>query len=360
LTDRHKNIIEINGRRYDAKTGKPIGQISEPIKHISSNPKTPSIDGFYTSSSPSSLAGKPKIKLSSIKTTKVKKRQPTAAPARKPQKANTLMRKSVEKPNIKPSMRVDHNIHKKSSLIHARNSSKNSITKSPLIKKFAPEYKITRTSAPLSVKQEGTDFTKKPIQQVVNTPKPRQTLHVNTNNKISEAEKLFNNALSRAPTEFAHRKKNKKSKRVLTWASSVSAVIILVGFIAYMNYPAINLTLASSRAGFSANMPKYKPGGFSFSGPVSYEPGKLTINFNSNTDDRNYSVTQEVSNWNSQTLQDNFLTSNNKSFRTTLEAGKTIYIFDNSNATWVNGGIWYTVNSNSLSSEQLLNIASSL
>jgi hypothetical protein len=85
------------------------------------------------------------------------------------------------------------------------------------------------------------------------------------------------------------------------------------------------------------------------------------VTFRSNSDERNFELQQQVSNWNSQALVDNFILSENKQYQTFQEKGKTIYVYDNANATWVNGGVWYKIEGNSsLNTEQLLKIASSI
>ena len=51
-----------------------------------------------------------------------------------------------------------------------------------------------------------------------------------------------------------------------------------------------------------------------------------------------------------------------KVLRQTIDtAGRTVYIYGNDNASWVDNGIWYQVTSNGdLSNTDVLNIASSL
>ncbi len=56
----------------------------------------------------------------------------------------------------------------------------------------------------------------------------------------------------------------------------------------------------------------------------------------------------------------NHVLTNKQPFQTFQDAGKTIYIYEDSKATWVNGGVWYQINGNaSLTSDQLLRIANS-
>lgn len=121
------------------------------------------------------------------------------------------------------------------------------------------------------------------------------------------------------------------------------------------------MKLAASRSGVNGSLPSYQPAGFSLNGAVAYRPGQITINYKSNSDDRGFKVNQSASQWDSKTLLDDFVAINRNDYQTIQDKGKTVYIYDNNNATWVDSGIWYRIEGDSsLSSEQLLRIASSL
>ena len=125
--------------------------------------------------------------------------------------------------------------------------------------------------------------------------------------------------------------------------------------------PNLSVRVAAARAGFDANMPGYKPSGYSFSGPINYSPGQVTITFKSNTDNKAYSVTQRASNWNSDALLSNYVVAENKQYQTYLDRGRTLYIYDGSNATWVDNGVWYQVEGDAeITTDQLVRIAASI
>jgi len=165
-----------------------------------------------------------------------------------------------------------------------------------------------------------------------------------------------------------HKSKRKKlahklgiSPRAMAISSTVLAGVLLGGFFAIQNVPNLSMRVASARAGFNASMPGYSPSGFSFKGPIKYSPGQVTISFDSNTDDREYSVTQRATNWNSEALLSNYVVSTNKQYQTYLDRGRTLYIYDESNATWIDNGVWYQVEGNSdMTTDQLVRIASSI
>jgi hypothetical protein len=165
-----------------------------------------------------------------------------------------------------------------------------------------------------------------------------------------------------------HQNKRKKlahklgiSARAMAISTTVLAGVLLGGFFAIQNVPNLSMRVAAARAGFDASMPGYSPSGFSFKGPIKYSPGQVTISFDSNTDDREYTVTQRSTNWNSDALLSNYVVTSNKQYQTYLDRGRTLYIYDESNATWIDNGVWYQVEGNSdMTTDQLVRIASSI
>src|SRR5665811_2332995 len=106
-------------------------------------------------------------------------------------------------------------------------------------------------------------------------------------------------------------------------------------YITYLNIPNMAMRVAASRAGFEASMPGYNPNGFKFSGPIAYSPGQITIQFSSNTDEREYNITERQTAWDSQGLLDNFVkdeTGSASAHSTFRERGLTVYVYDGSKA----------------------------
>ncbi|MDB5185311.1 MAG: hypothetical protein JWN38_1119 [Candidatus Saccharibacteria bacterium] len=156
--------------------------------------------------------------------------------------------------------------------------------------------------------------------------------------------------------------KARTRRRALTVAMSSLAVVVIGGCIAYNNVANIKMQVASSRAGFHAVLPTKRPAGFSV-GTLSATPGAVDVNFKSNSDNRSFVVTQKASNWDSQALRDVFLSGSSVAgkYQTVEAGGRTVYLYGDNNATWVNGGVWYQVKTDgTLSSRQLLDLASSL
>lgn len=361
----NKNFIEINGKKYDAVTGTLLQESGQPIKkpvttvHHAQNSGV--VDGF------------------------VRRQKPTvnravAQPAVKhPQKSSTLMRHAVHKPNsVVSKVKAEKPVIQKSHLGTSvrRTETAMHTPKSTHINKFeepAHRSSVVRTIQPgLSVKPQPASH-----EEHLATHKPaslsqhQQQAHTT---RSAAAEKMITAALANAhshetaePDTKVTRKRSRLmkklgvSKRTLSISSASLAFVLLAGFFAIQNVPNLSMRVAATRAGFEASMPGYKPAGFSFKGPIKYSPGEVRVAYASNTDTRTYEVKQKASNWNSDALLANFVVAEGKQYQTFLDRGRTLYIYDKSNATWVDDGVWYQIEGESnMTTDQLIRIASSI
>lgn len=153
-------------------------------------------------------------------------------------------------------------------------------------------------------------------------------------------------------------KRRKRARRLVSLAAGMAVFVLLAGFIAYQNKASLQMQMASAKAGFAASDPVYKPEGFAM-GKVAYEPGTVTTMYNKS--DKSFSIVQKQSNWDSQTLLENFVATSNEDYQGYESNGRTIYLFGNGKATWVDGGVWYQINAgNVLPSDQLVKVAASM
>ena len=153
----------------------------------------------------------------------------------------------------------------------------------------------------------------------------------------------------------------KSRQRIVAVLSTVLAVVILGGYITYLNMPSLSVRVAAAQAGIDANYPNYRPDGYALNGPVSYSEGKVAMNFKANGGNQDFTLSQSKSSWDSEALLDNYVTSKaGTDYVPYTERGLTIYTFGD-NAAWVNGGILYTIQGDApLSSSQMREIATSL
>jgi hypothetical protein len=196
----------------------------------------------------------------------------------------------------------------------------------------------------------------KPVQQFKSQVQPNQKLNTFLANQESSQKTTKTKRKVKKPRQSFSIKRN----FIPATAASLS-VLLIVGYVTYLNIPNFAMKVAASRAGFDASLPGYTPDGFSFHGPVAYNSGKVVVDFTSNTDDSRYQVAQQESNWDSKSLLENVVKEKTDKYLTFEDRGLTIYVYDGQNATWVNGGVMYTIISESkLNTEQLINIATSI
>lgn len=383
-----RTVIEINGRRYDARTGEILEQkISPknaddskvaakqlPTKHRSNGQK---IDGFSRRKVPSAtlskqsdgitLHGNKKNIDQSLSRTNVS----AISPIKKPQKSKTLLRSIVRKPSTKAAYIHSISGIKKPSIqtshlrtpIPPSNSRRdpNIVTKSPHISKFAT--KISHPVKPtlshkLTIKAHPTST--KPVTS--HTP-PLTKINISSNDKVTKYD--LNHAISVATSHTQKRQKINIKPRVNPKFFIISAGILVIaglaGYFSYNRVPQLSLQVATSKAGFSGHLPNNAPSGFSLKNPIESTKGSITLNYISNSDARKFAISQKPSNWSSESLLSNVFKQSKLNYQTYQDKGLTIYVYEGNNATWVNNGVWYTITGqNALSSQQLLAIAGSM
>lgn len=327
-------VIEINGQKYDARTGKLI-QSSTPTR---STAPIQSIDGV-------------------------------ARPVRhskelhsKNTRSNTLMRHAVKKPTHPLTLKADvtrnrqvqpsHNVHTKPALksIYQPNQLRvkraQEVKQNTLVKRFNDVGVVSSQPTAITAPKSHTPN--------LNVQKSKPT------KSHSVIEEGLRAAQSHKQPHHKAPKSHRKSKFASLAAASM-AVFLLVGFFGFQYAPNISMRYAAARSGVNANMPGYSPSGFSLNNHIHYTPGQITLTFRSNSDERQFNIVQRESNWNSETLRANYVANIDKSVHTYEDKGRTIYIYGGSNATWVSGGVWYEIQGNSqLTSDQLIQIASSM
>lgn len=345
-------IIVINGQRYDAQTGRLLEQ----TKKVHPSPQTTGgtvLDGF----SRRPKASKPVVAHSVHKKT---------------EKSKTLMRGAVKKPASQKlhakahpaSHTVKHVAPKATQLNHPRLERASSIPKSSLVSRFGGALQPAEKQAPKKHVVAHLPVKQAPVHHTAET-------QPNTHHRARPAnpfDAAVENATSHEQAKPAKLKRKHKiaralhvSPRVVSVGTTALAVVLLGGFFVYQNIPNMAMRVAAARSGVNAHMPGYKPGGYAMNGPITYSAGKITISYKSTSDNRNYKVSQSSSQWNSETLLENYVSVNRRSYQTFQDKGRTIYIYDGNNATWVDRGVWYQIEgAASLSSDQLLRIANSL
>lgn len=355
-----KTYIEINGKKYDATTGKMIeGQSPSATRARPQKPAVQIVDGFRkhgrTARAPRQAASTAKTSHATTRRSQTLSRTSVQKPATQKKTPSTNSR-TITRPTLNPSSQR---------VTRAKHTERNS-----QVRKFS-----TLNAAQAAAQHHPPVVHKKQVAAIPLKPAPKQSAHSATKKPTHKQtathhiEQALASATSHAQPHYHHSRKrrHKIAKKIGVHSKAFSAgmavlsILVLGGFFAVQNVPQLSMRVAAARAGFDATMPGYQPAGFGFSGPINYEPGRVTVSFSSNADSRAYSVTQQTSNWNSDALLANFIDPETESYQSYLDKGRTLYIYDGSNATWVDDGIWYKVEGKSgLSTDQLIRIASSM
>lgn len=152
-------------------------------------------------------------------------------------------------------------------------------------------------------------------------------------------------------------------KRFVSVAAGSLAVVILGGYLTYINMPNIMLKVAASQAGIIGSYPQYKPLGYSLEKPARFDENRVSMKFINNHKDT-YSIHQQKTTWNSETLLEKIVKKEaGDNYTTDQENGLTVYIFgeDQKKASWINGGVLYQIEASAeLTNDQIRSIAVSL
>jgi hypothetical protein len=317
-----KKTVTINGRVYDAITGLPIDTSSK----NTDKPLTPAT---------------------------VKKRAAEAAAQTvhaQPQRSQTLHRRAAKKQPTTVAKRPKAG----QSMDIARHSK---------VAKFAPHPAAAAIHSP---KPTIADLA--PQQHPLVARAHARSAKAATKTPVAKTSKQVKDeaiaaALATPSVKAPREKRTFKPgwSRRSTIVISVLAILVIGAYLTYVNIPSISVGFAASQAGIEATYPQYKPDGYRLSQPVTYSDGTVVLQFKSNSDESSYSVTQTRSSWDSSAVLTNVVKkAAGDNYITTQESGLTIFSYGD-DATWVNGGILYTIASNApLSGEQIRHIATSL
>jgi len=355
------NIIEINGKRYDARTGDLLDATPATAAKTVRN-----IDGVHAAPH-----ARPAAKATAQQPVHDTVR-PAAKTARKhrPQPSRTLMRHAVKKPaasvkthhkTVAPldrlapqplaSLQTKASVHR---IDDKRLQKAKSVPQSQAIKRFdtAPVHHLTGAAmAPLVATHSA--------QPLVPRPQPVAPSRAQTTSDL--LQRALEQATSHEEPRLSKRQRGLVRSRRITSVSAVTlSVFVLLGVVVYQNMTNIRLQFASAKAGFAVSLPNKQPAGYHLS-HLTYQNGLAAFNFTSNTDSRAYALIEKASPWNSQALREGYVATITKDYQTIEAGGRTVYLYGQQNATWVSSGVWYQVQtSGSLSTRQLVDLASSL
>lgn len=387
------NIIELNGKRYDAITGAVLGPSITPAIGPAAHASKRTIDGVIRGSKiaqptvlikPNVTSKKPAAHTTqtSVKGPDIRRapRSHTSVQHHQPQKGRTLMRQAVRKPRaaLKPAIKVQppseiapasvktlaRPLAKKLSAANVdpdRMVRAESIPKSTYIRRFQPAHPHRPASQAAHVPSAPTRpmaFAPAHPQYAV-PPRAHPASAAPVVRPAAKPIDMFEAAIAHAKShEQQLPRTTRRRSKAAGLLAGIGAFLVLGGFITYLNMPGIEMQFASMKAGFRAELPEYKPTGYAIKGGVETKDNSIRVSFRSG--DSEYTVSQQPSGWNSQTLLENYVTTAAATHQTVQSQGRTIYIWGN-NAAWVDGGIRYEVSGNApLTADDIVKLATSM
>ena len=400
----NKTIIELNGKRYDATSGALLGEstvvpVGTPVKpHL---PSGRNLDGFIRQAPAKTKPAAPAPKIvADIAPKPAQKTQPAEKPvaaaakpapssvkteqqavkpaashsrvvpitAHQPEHTKTLMGRAAQKPHYalkpaikpqaptelmaKPASAIEHK-HSVGAVDPDRLLRAQTATKHAAVSRFSKAANAELHAQP--VHHRAT--THVPIIPVRPAP---LAAHAHSQHTHKTATDIFEAAIAEATAHLEPHHKIRRSTRrkIANFAAGGAALLVIGGFIAFLNIPNIQIHVASIQAGFHANVPSYAPVGYAMTGGVVRQGNTVSIKYQSGA--ASYTLTQQPSNWDNATLVENTLPL--QSSHATLQVGgRTVYMYDKSSAVWVTGNVRYDVTGNApLSSDDISHLAMSL
>lgn len=340
------DVVELQGKHYDADSGVLL-------KHAKPKPAQPKKINVIYHDSPHDAK--------SIRV--VHKRT---------EHAKTLMRQAVKKPAAVSHKIPVHHVAHRSKTYHMEPDPHRVMRAQQTIKHHA----VSRFGHAGSHRLAPSQPTRAVVTEIPVRPEPEQApkpIETPADHTAHHHQQhTFQQAIDRADShrQPPHKHKSRRhraahklgvSPAVFSLSAAGLMLVLLIGLIAYQNVTDMGMRLASARAGVPAKLPAYQPDGFGLSGPIQYRPGQISLNFQSRSDSRQFRVNQRTSSWDEDTLVANYLDPGHIYVQARQSDGKTVYIYDEHNATWIKDGVWYQIEGDSsLNSNQLLNLASGL
>ena len=334
-----REIIEVNGVRYDAITGQKI--------EISNKSAASSAQDMHNNLQHSSTLNRKFVK--------------------RPQGLSSSQTHAIEQ------FKMRHNY------IEARRSAiiKSGKTSHDQISKFEGVHgSAGRVISPISLRnkeaQKQTDterilpIQENPVHQKALESMREQKLTKNLQSAKEIKESAIAEVLEKSQKEAKKSKKlrgiQKKSwfsKRAIGFAASCAFLMVSCGYFVYVNSPNLSVRVAAIQSGVNASLPQYSARGYSLKGLAYFDGNSVNLKYSNGA--KSYTVKQAQTSWDSVALLENYVQNKwDRDYLIYQEKGLTIYKNSNNEAAWVNNGTLYSVDGgNDLSSEDIRKIASS-
>jgi hypothetical protein len=156
------------------------------------------------------------------------------------------------------------------------------------------------------------------------------------------------------------RKQSWMSRRMASFLACCLVLAIGLGYLTYLSAPQLSVRIAAIQSGIDASSPQYAAAGYSMRGIARFDGKSVNLTYSNGSN--SYVLKQAQSSWDSVALLENYVEKKwDKDYLTYQEKGLTIYKGRNEAAVWVNNGKIYTLEGDTaLSNEDIRKIATSL
>lgn len=224
-----------------------------------------------------------------------------------------------------------------------------------------PDVAHTPTTAVADQEPVISPMAKAPISASTQDIKPPATPPADT---APTLDKVVENSSDKTKDEpkSSFSQKSKKGLKPASIALTIVALFLVGAYIWQVNYPSLAFKIASAKAGVSASLPGYVPSGWKMLGDISTNPGTVSYALSSPDNSKKISITQTKTDWDSQALAENYVAPKAENYLALQAQGLTIYVYGHNQASWVNKGTWYKIETTdqSLTQDQIIKIATSL
>ncbi|MBO7132056.1 hypothetical protein J6V85_02215 [Candidatus Saccharibacteria bacterium] len=177
---------------------------------------------------------------------------------------------------------------------------------------------------------------------------------------LATASKTTSNETTMAEVATTGKAKTERMRfgfgRVMLALTCAAAAVFAIVYFVSLNMPDVQFRATAVQ--LNATYPNYLPRNYSPT-EIASENNMTTLSFENHTTKERFSITEERSSWDSNSLLNNYVKKEyGENYTTVREQGLTIYIGDNK-ATWVNGGVVYKlkIQKGSLTKKQISSIA---
>ena len=341
-----KQTVIINGKTYDMETGQPVAFTAvghKPKAHVI-NDIAPNTDGI--------LAAKKPVVIRHAPPTTVKTRSVAPHAKARIQKSTTLRRDILKKPTSK--------IRPGANKIHRH------IQKSERVTRFAPAKQTAPQEKKHNIDKDLLAQTRALEKARLEHEKATQKKSTPISSRVVK-EHLLQKAVDKVPAHAmnSHQKSHSghvtRRARFTSVAMTSFALILLGGYLTYINIPNLSIRIAAASSGVDANLPSYQPAGYQIHGPISYSDGEVSVGYKQMGSNFGYKLTQKPTDWDPIATLDNYVEADsNDNYQIHSVQGLTIYSYDKK-AVWVNDGILHVIDGNApLSNQQVERIVASM